>query len=184
MCKNIKKFQIFSIIFAFVLGTLLHFTFNWYGENKIIAIFSSINESPWEHLKLVFWPILITTIIGYFCFKDEFPSFICAKTFGIIISMAFMITFFYTYTGVLGKNFAVIDIASFFLSVLIGENISYKILNDNIFCDNKIAIANLIILLLSFIIFTFYTPKLGIFKDPATGQFGSFAISSTTVPYT
>ena len=37
---------------------------------------------------------------------------------GEFIAMAFTVVFFYTYTGILGNNIAVIDIASFFIAVL------------------------------------------------------------------
>ena len=67
MNKNkIKKIQIFSIIFTFILGTLLHFTYKLSGNNQLVGVFSAVNESTWEHLKLVFFPMLLTIIIGYF----------------------------------------------------------------------------------------------------------------------
>ena len=61
--KKIIRFQIFSVIFTWILGTILHFLYEWSGDNKIIASFSAVNESTWEHLKLVFFPMLITTIV-------------------------------------------------------------------------------------------------------------------------
>ena len=164
--KKIRKYQIISTIFTFILGTLLHFTYKISGENPIVAIFSATNESVFEHLKLVFFPMLITTIIGYFYLGKEYKNFLCAKTFGIIVSIAFMITFFYTYTGIIGTNIAFIDITSFFISVLIGEIISYLLIVNNFKCNNKLAIAILLILVFSFIFFTFNTPDFGIFKDP------------------
>ena len=47
--KKILKFQIFSVIFTWILGTILHFLYEWSGDNKIIASFSAGNESTWEH---------------------------------------------------------------------------------------------------------------------------------------
>ena len=64
MKVSIKNFQIFSTIFVMILGTLLHFTYEWFGENLFIASFSAVNESTWKHLKLLFFPMLITIIIG------------------------------------------------------------------------------------------------------------------------
>ena len=55
--EKIKNYQIFSVIFIFILGTLLHFTYDLSNGNQIIATFSSINESVWEHLKLLYFPI-------------------------------------------------------------------------------------------------------------------------------
>ena len=116
---RIRKFQIFSIIFTFILGTILHFTYEWSGENKIVGLFSSVNESTWEHLKLLYFPMLLTIIIGIFYFKKDVPNFLCSKTIGIVVALTFTVIFFYTYTGVLGKNIAIIDIASFFIATIL-----------------------------------------------------------------
>ena len=64
--EKIRNYQIFSIIFTFILGSFLHFTYAFLGNNPVVAIFSSINESVWEHLKLLFFPMLLSIIIGYF----------------------------------------------------------------------------------------------------------------------
>lgn len=169
---KIRNYQIFSIIFTFILGTLLHFTYNLSGQNPLVGIFSSINESTWEHLKLLYFPMLLTTIIGYFYFDKKIPNFICSKTVGIITAMLFTVIFFYTYTGVLGKNIAIIDISSFFIATILGEFVSYVLIINNFKCSNKIAIIVLIILFVCFTIFTFYTPKIGLFKDPITNKYG------------
>ena len=170
--KKIRNYQIFSTIFVIILGTLLHFTYEWLGENKIIAVFSSVNESTWEHLKLIFFPMLITIIIGYFYFKNELPNFVCSKTIGILVAIGFTVIFFYTYTGILGKNIAAIDISSFFIAVILGEIISYLLIINKFKCNNKIAIVVFTILFILFIVFTYNAPKIGLFKDPVTGKYG------------
>lgn len=170
--SSILKYQIFSIIFTSILGTLLHFTYEWSNNNIIVASFSAINESTWAHLKLLFFPMLLTTIIGYFYIGKNISNFLCAKTIGIITSMLFIIIFFYTYTGILGTNFAILDIGSFFVAVILGEYLAYKIMLSNFQCNTQIAIISLTILLLSFIIFTFNPPKIGLFEDPNTNEYG------------
>ena len=172
MDKKIKKFQIFSTIFIFILGTLLHFVYSWSGENKVVALFSSVNESTWEHLKLLFFPMLITIIIGYFYIGKDISNVLCAKTTGIVVAILFTIVFFYTYTGVLGKNIAIIDIGLFFASTIIGEYVAYKMMLTLFKCNNKISMLILVIIFISFCIFTFYAPQIGLFKDPITGNYG------------
>lgn len=66
---KIKKYQIISAIFVCIAGTLLHFTYEIFGKNNFIASFSAVNESVWEHLKLLFFPLLFTTVIGYYSFS-------------------------------------------------------------------------------------------------------------------
>lgn len=170
--KQIIKFQIISLIVIYILGTLLHFTFDLSGKNYIIASFSSVNESTWEHLKLIFFPMLLMTIIGYFIFRKSIKNFLCAQTLGIIYAISFIIIFFYTYTGIIGKNFAFLDIISFLVAVFIGEYISFKKIISFVECKNHFAIILLIILLLCFILFTFYPPKIGLFKDPIYNMYG------------
>ncbi len=126
--KKIRNYQIFSIVFTFILGAFLHFTYKLSGENKIVAIFSSVNESTWEHLKLLYFPMLLTLIIGCFYFGKKVSNFICSKTIGILVSIAFTVIFFYTYAGVLGKNIAFIDISSFFIATILGELTSYLLI--------------------------------------------------------
>lgn len=169
---SIIKFQILSILFVSILGTLLHFIFNWSEQNQILGALSAVNESTWEHLKLIFYPMLLMTIIGISYFRNRYPIFLCAKTIGILISLLFTITFFYTYTGILGFNIDILNIVSFFIAIILGEYVTYKIINSNYSCNNKISIIILLILLISFILFTYITPKISLFKDPLTSTFG------------
>ena len=68
--RNIRTMQnknriiyITGYIAVAILGTLLHFVYEWSGSNMIVGLFSSTNESTWEHMKLAFYPMLIFSII-------------------------------------------------------------------------------------------------------------------------
>ena len=163
MNKSFWKFQIASAIFVIILGTILHFTYEWSGENRIVGIFSAVNESTWEHLKLVFFPTLITIIVGCYLYGKKI---ICAKTVGVIIAMLFTVTVFYSYTGIIGTNYAVINIAIFVLAVILGEYVTYRCYVKDITCNSSICTIILTILLILFIIFTFNAPEINLFKDP------------------
>ena len=170
--KSICKYQIVSAIFVAVLGTLLHFTFGWSSNNPIVGAFSAVNESTWEHLKLLFFPMLISIIIGCFYFRNKVPNLICAKTIGILISILFTIVFFYTSSGIIGKNIDILNIATFYIAVILGEYVAYRIMISNLNCNRTLSIIILSILFLCFIAFTYQTPQIGIFKDPITGTYG------------
>ena len=170
--KKIRNYQIISTIFTFVLGALLHFTYDLSGQNKAVALFSAVNESTWEHLKLLFFPMLITTIIGNIYFNKKNPNFLCSKTIGILVATCFTVIFFYTYRGVLGINIDIVNILLFFVATVVGEVVAYLLIINRFKCNNTISIIILIILFTCFIIFTFNTPKIGLFKDPVTGEYG------------
>jgi len=171
--KKLLQFQIFAIVFSVFLGTLLHFTYKWAEEDCFIAIFSSVNESTWEHLKLAFYPMLIILIIGYFYIGKKY---IFAQTVGILATLTFITVFFYTYIGVIGRGVSILNILIFIIGIIIGEFLTYKIIikNENIISRecNIISVLTIIILLFSFIIFTFEAPEIDLFKDPITNIYG------------
>ncbi len=109
---------------------MLHFTYEWSNKNAFISSFSSVNESTWEHLKLAFFSDVNYWDNRIFFVKNKVNNYIESKTIGITSSILFITSFFYTYTGIIGTNFFIIDIFTFVFAVLIGEYISYKIMNS------------------------------------------------------
>lgn len=170
--SSVFKFEIISTIFIMVLGTLSHFTFGWSNNNPLVGTFSAVNESAWEHLKLLFFPMLISTIIGYFYTGKHIPNYLCSKVLGIILSMSFVVIFFYTYTGIIGTNFSIMDIGSFFIAVALGQYVAYQKMKSQSSCNGLIPIIVLIVLYLCFVVFTFFPPHIALFQDPITGMFG------------
>ena len=169
MNKKLKTVQIVVIILAIVFGTLLHFTYEWSGENRIVGLFSATNESVWEHLKLVFYPMLILAIVEYFVVKKEANNYIEAKSLGIFLSIAFIIVFYYTYTGIIGKTFFIIDILTFIISIILGEWVSYKLMirkSESTTLSKILSSAIIFYFLISFILFTYNPPNINLFKDP------------------
>ena len=170
---NIKKWQIFASIFCLILGTILHFTYEWFNYNVIVGLFSTINESVWEHLKLLFYPMFFISIIGYFKIGRKLCNYWYAQMYGIVFALIFVVVFFYTYTGIIGRSFLLLDIASFIIGILSGEYIVYKMLKQKEMCKlEALSIITSIIILLCFLIFTIYPPILPLFEDPIYGTFG------------
>ena len=165
---NIKKWQIFASIFCLILGTILHFTYEWFNYNVIVGLFSTINESVWEHLKLLFYPMFFISIIGYFKIGRKLCNYWYAQMYGIVFALIFVVVFFYTYTGIIGRSFFLLDIASFIIGIIV-----YKMLKQKEMCKlEALSIITSIIILLCFLIFTIYPPILPLFEDPIYGTFG------------
>ncbi len=170
---KIKTWQIITVIICLILGILLHFTYEWSGENTIIGLFSAVNESTWEHLKLAFFPMLLMAIIGYFIIGKQANNYWLAQAIGIIIAITFIVTFFYTYKGILGKNIDILNIGSFIIAVILGEFFTYKILKSRrTYNTELVSIIFLVILLSSFILYTFYPPRIPLFQNPISGDYG------------
>ena len=81
---------------------------------------------------------------------------------------------FYTYNGVIGKSPDWVNIAIFFISAATAFIYESRLLyRDGILCKNsRHAFLILVAIAALFIIFTFMTPELGIFRDPISGTYG------------
>jgi len=171
MKKTVLLWSFFGFAATVLAGTLLHFLYTWLGEPLWIAPFSAINESTWEHMKLLFWPMLIFAALEGIAFRsrESFQhAFWCIKLGSITLGITLIPILFYTYNGVIGKSPDWINIAIFFVAAAAAY--AYE---ARLFCSSKtrcksqrIAIAALLAIALLFVIFTFATPSLAIFKDP------------------
>ena len=173
MNRNVWIWSLCGFAATSLLGTLLHFLYDWMDKSMWIAPFSGINESTWEHMKLLFWPLFIFAIIQSFFFQ-EYESFWCVKLRGTLLGLLFIPIIFYTYNGVIGKSPDFVNIAIFFVCAAIVYLYETKKLNEeSVSCKSpKRAIIALCAIALLFVLFTFKTPTIDIFKDPITGSFG------------
>lgn len=160
-------------LFISVLGVLLHFTYEWSGDNPIVALFSAVNESTWEHLKLLFFPMLLLTIIELlFTEKRQLPSnYLFARTIGILSGMTFIVIAFYTLTGVFAKLPDAVNIALYFLGVFLALCIENKINRGNSQNHSAFAAIVLLALTIAFFVFTKYPPSIGLFANPVLTGF-------------
>jgi len=173
MKRTVWLWQLFGFAVTSLCGTLLHFLFEWTNNAVLAAPFSGVNESTWEHMKLLFWPMFIFAVVQSFFFS-HYDNFWCVKLRGILIGLGSIPVIFYTYNGVIGKSPDWINIAIFFIAAaLVYIYESKELRNKDSYCGSPgAAFITLAIIALLFITFTFNTPKLNIFKDPLTGGYG------------
>lgn len=174
MKRNILRWQFIGFVFTGIFGVLLHFAYEWSGENPVIAIFSGVNESTWEHMKLLFFPLFIYSLIEARILRDEYPNFWCVKLKGTLLGLLMIPIVFYTANGVFGKTPDWFNITIFFISAAITFVYETKLLKrDKIFClFEKGAFIVFVILAALFAIFTFFPPNIPIFMDPITKLYG------------
>lgn len=173
MKRQIGLWQLVGFAVTSLIGTLLHFLYELTDGSMLAAPFSGVNESTWEHMKLLFWPMLIFAIVESFFFRDR-EDFWCIKLRGILLGLGLIPTIFYLYNGVIGKSPDWINIAIFFISAAAAYVYeARRFSNGKAKCNYPIlALALLCIIGASFVLFTFVTPRLEIFRDPITGAFG------------
>lgn len=173
--QKIRRWEIAGLLFTLIFGTLLHFFYQWSGNLWQVGILTPVNESSWEHLKLLFTPLLLFSIAEYFAFGRNIRGFVPIKVMSVLLAMSAVLILFYTYTGIIGTNFLTADILTFILAVFLAYWYSCRHLtakenqsNAEILC----AWAALAILLICFVLFTFCPPHIGLFLDPVSGTYG------------
>jgi hypothetical protein len=172
--RRVLFFELTGIVFIIIFGSILHFTFEWAGGQAVVGVFSAVNESVWEHLKLGFWPAIAFALLEFKYLKKSTNNFMFAKTIGIYLIPIVIMVIFYSYTALVGESILVIDILSFIIAVIVGQLVSYRLMTYKTLpynLDNFSLIA-LLLLGIAFVLFTFYPPQLPMFQDPITGEYG------------
>ena len=167
MKRNLSLWQFSGFCLTSLFGTLLHFLYEWTNESKLVAPFSAINESTWEHMKLLFFPLFVFAIIESRFFKDR-ENFWCVKLVGTITGLVLIPVLFYTYNGSFGKSPDWLNITIFFVSAAATFFLETKLFKRDLLKCRKPLVCFLALLGVGilFVIFTFMPPNLPIFKNP------------------
>ena len=157
-----KKDIMIGSIFIFLLGSLLHFTYDLSQNNIIVGIFSATNESIFEHTKLILYPIIIWYMIFYFKNKERIKKnyLFSSMIINIIISIILIPLLDYFYTGIFGISSLIIDLLIFYVSGLFGLLIGTKKYYQSINLPWRLY---LIIVIILFILGTFLPPQIPFF---------------------
>jgi hypothetical protein len=178
MRRKLILWEIAGFFFIGLIGAALHFTFELSDfSNRVVAFFSAVNESTWEHLKMVFWPGFIFMLIEYTYVRGSVNNYFIAKTVGLFVMPLVIAIGWYAYTPFTGKSIFPLDLALFYLAVAVGQIISYKILTAPKMKPeiHSAAVAGFAVLLVVFSLFTFYPPRIFLFEHMDlldTGQYG------------
>lgn len=169
--KNIKIIGIYVI---FLLSFFSHFIYEIL-PNPIFSILFPVNESIWEHMKLIVTPVIIYGIIEYIIYKRKNIStnnFILSYAFAIIIGITFYLIIYLPIHYMLGHSL-LFAIALLFITFIVIEYISYKIMNyKEVKYNNLIGILIILFMYIIFGIFTYYPPRNDLFYDTQSKSYG------------
>lgn len=172
--RTFPRYELIGAIIVCVLSPVFHFLFEWSGNNLFVGLFAAVNESVWEHTKIVYFPFLFYSIIEYFVVKPDFWRFFAAKTVSMSMILLLMITFFYTYSGMFGMESLIVDIIFTLVLIFIAFYISYRLYRSRRvmnFFPLLIIILFAAILAIE-LLFTVFPPHIPLFQDSGTLSFG------------
>ncbi len=173
MKRDISLWQLSGFALTSLAGTLLHFLYVWTGQSTWSALISAVNESTWEHMKLLYIPLFLFAIVQSFCFP-EYRNFWRVKLMGTVFGLTLIPVVFYTYNGAIGSSPDWFNIAIFFVSAAAAfflEWLLFRVSRPRR-CLSCLSLGLLIGIGVLFVLFTFYPPQIPLFQDPITGTYG------------
>ena len=170
--KHSSFWQAAGFAVCTLAGTVLHFLYDWTGENLLAAVFSGVNESTWEHMKLLYWPLFLFAFFQHFFYREE--AYWYVKLGATVLGLTLIPVLFYTYNGVFGKSPDWVNIIIFYIAAAAAFGFEWWSFRKNLMRRKhpQLALGAMVLIGLLFVIFTFATPELPLFQDPVTGEFG------------
>ncbi len=178
--NELKSHIIIGAIFVLIAGTISHFVYELSGNNVLVGFFFPINESTWEHMKLIFFPMLLYSL---YAIKKRKPASECitsAFLLGTLAGTLLIPVLFYTYSGILGYNVMVLDLLTFVFSVLASFWVIYKAALSCKFAPYESLLKIIVFLMtVAFFYFTYFPPDIALFADPTVVSTTSFFYYTT-----
>lgn len=172
--KLFKRLEIAGVPIIFTLATLLHGLYDFTGGSIAASLIGAVNESVWEHLKIFALPYIAFAVIEYLWAKPPLRQFVFAKAVSVYVLIAGISAFFYLYTAISKKPILALDISSAIIFTALAQYLSYRLTESRKEFGQYFYIGLMLIALLLFMIlcFTFYPPKIDLFKDNVTNSYG------------
>ena len=172
---NLKRIKIIDIFGIFGLTFIIHFLYQFI-PNTFTAMFSPVNESIWEHQKLLFTSVIFYGIIDYLLlkkFKIKYNNFYIALFASALLIIPAFLTMYLPLYFKIGQGMFM-NIFIMFIAIVISQYISYKILstkNDS-YSKNLISIGLIGVCFIVFSYFTYYPIKTKLFFDTEEEKYG------------
>ena len=165
--RSILK-SFFFLLVTIGLGVLWHFVYEWSNNNVFLGLIAPVNESVWEHLKLLFYPCLVLSLIEYFVMGKE-REFIVGRIYSIILGMISIVAMYYLYDTVFGATPSVVNIIIYVLAVILTYGLTGVLISrKGSRCKDNVLSATIltILIILIFALFTQYPPNVFLFIPP------------------
>ena len=171
---SLKTIKIIGLIGIFILCFPFHFIYDWF-PNSLFSIFFPVNESIWEHMKLIYTSFVVFGIFDYLLLKKhniKYNNFLLQLFIVPIIGIIIFLAIFIPIYNILGENM-LITLTLLFLIILIEQIISYYLLRaNNIKYQNIIGIIGIIVVYIIFGYLTYKPINNKIFFDESNSKYG------------
>ena len=165
-----------AVLVISTVGTLAHFLYDWTHQNKIIGLFAAVNESTWEHIKIALTPTFLWSLYDGYIF-GAYPNYFLAKLLSLLTLVVLIPLIFYSYRAFTKKSILFVDIANFYISILLSQVVFFVVLTcpPQPFVVSFLSCFGLFVFFGCYMTLTLEPIKSFLFKDPITGKYGFYA---------
>lgn len=170
---SLKKIKIINVVFLFLLSFLWHFVYDWF-PNNIFALFFPVNESIWEHMKIIYYCLFMGSILEFvLCKKNNIKinNFYIEAMVKSILGVIFYLIIFIPFYLWLGESM-LISISLMLITYIFMEYIGYKILTGEEMNINILPVIIIVLGCIMFVILTFYPLHNFLFFDEVIFGYG------------
>jgi len=169
-----KKIKTIGVFIIFGLSIISHFMYEWF-PNIIFSIILPVNESIWEHMKLLVTPVLIFSIFEYIIYRKkniEYNNFILSYAVSMILGIIIYLIIYLPIENIFGHSM-IVAIVILFITFIVVEFISYYIMNSReIKYSNIIGISLIILIYIVFGYLTYNPIESDLFYDKEKKIYG------------
>lgn len=172
---NLKKIKIIGTLTIFTLTFLYHFLYEWF-PNPIFSVLFPVNESIWEHMKLLYTGILSWGLIEIILLKKNkinYNNYPCQLFLTAFTSIIVYLILYLPIYNLIGEKL-IISISLLFIVILLEQILSYYLLKQKKETDilDKISIILIILFYMILLNLTYDPPKNYIFYDTVENKYG------------
>ena len=159
MEKKSKKYTRYGCLAVILSGIILHYLYDLSSHSPWIGLFAPVNESVWEHMKLVFFPLTAYFLFEIIRLSKMIPALSAASARGILAG-----------TFMIPVHILAVDIVLFLLGILLGFYVQGRIVRRQAFHalpsaeDPFVPWGLTILTCLCFFLFSFRPPDLPLFS--------------------
>lgn len=164
-----EKWILLGIPVLFLAGSLFHFLYQLSGKNFLVGLIAPINESVWEHTKMVVLPVMAWWILFYMSQSQRLSLSIDAWFTGLFVSLVGSVIaipiLYYFYTGVFGVSLLFVDILILLIALAFGQLLGLHVYRHSAGMDYKQVLLILSVILLFYFVATVRPPKIPLFQS-------------------
>ncbi|MDP2872225.1 MAG: DUF6512 family protein [Bacillota bacterium] len=178
--RTLHRAEYWGIGFVVMTGSLLHFVWEWSGRWAGLAPIAAVNESVWEHLKLVFWPIVAWAAHELLLLPAGPPAFWPAKAVAAYAAPALILVLHYGYRAVLGTHVVALDLLIFVIAAAAAQLTGLWVMTSGTAALSwpgsaaaaRWAFVAVTLQGFAFWLATYLPPRLPLFLDSVSGGYG------------